>query len=177
MTDPPGPPATREECWARLDRNFFPFFKRVLAEEDDRTVSQDQKTWEWFIEYLTGPMRRRMLWEEARGPYCLGCDGEDGEFAPDHAFSPRDKSGMPPCECKHLLSAHSKGEKGENNPMYSQFEMLTRGKHAVPGMGPVAPLYDYDLMRILWQIALEFEQHRAIATNFFGVTRKANGVP
>ena len=175
MIESLGPPKTKEECWARLDANFFPFFRKTLAKEDDGSITQDKQTWEWFVGYLTGPMRRRFLWEEARGPYCLACEGEGagGEFDPDHEFSPRDRSGMPPCTCNHLLSAHSKGEKGENNPLYNHFETLVRGKHPVPGMGPVAPLYDYDLMRIFWQVAMEFEQHRAVATSFFGVTRKA----
>jgi hypothetical protein len=166
-------PRTREECFARLDKNFLPFFQRMMDTEDSQTLHQDEQVWRWFVDYITGPFMHRLLYEEAQGPKCLACEGEGsaGEWDEFHEFSPRDKTGEPPCLCSHPLGSHTKGEKGENNPMYRYFETLTRAKNPVPGMGPVPPIYDFNLLRLFWEVMYQFEAYRTITTDFFGVTK------
>lgn len=162
-------PLTKEEAFARLDEHFVPTFKRILTTEIRGDLSWDKKSWDWFIDYITGPLMKRILFDEAKGPYCLSCEAEDSEWDSNHDFSPRDRTGMPPCLCGHILQAHSKGERGEANPFYRYFEILSRGKKPVPGMGPNPPLYDTTMIAMMFQLASEFEKFRRDAYNYFGV--------
>ena len=69
----------------------------------------------------------------------------------------------------------SKGEKGENSPMYRYFEMLSRAKKPVPGMGPVPPLYNYEMLVLFWEVLFQFGTYRDHIAAFFGVSK--DGVP
>ena len=130
----------------------------------------DHQAWDWFIDYLTGPFMREVIFDDARGPYCMACEGEgdSGKFDEDHEFSPRDTSGQPPCLCGHILQAHNNGEKGPNHPMYRLFEGLVRAKNPIPGYGPTPPLKDYEMIRFFWQLLYKFEEFRASLEHFFG---------
>ena len=169
MTDPP---KTREEAYARLDAKFLPFFIRIL-ETEPGNFTIDDKAWHFFIDYLTGPFMHRLLYEEAKPAYCIACENEGaaGRFDEYHVYSPNGRL----CHCDHPEGSHSKGEKGENSPFYKYFEMLTRGKKPVPGMGPIPPLYNMDLILPFFQVLMDSDKLVRPVRAFYGV--KEGGPP
>ena len=166
---------SREDHAALVDsfyQEIGPIMRGILGTETDKTIRYDPECWDAFIEALTGPLTREILYgPNTRGPHCVSCDaeGNEGEFDADHEFSPDGKLGNPPCLCRHPSQSHVKGERGENHPQYWAFEMLQRGttKDASGRNFVNQP----GVVRGLWTLLLDFDKYRDGAIRRFKVSR------
>ena len=157
-----------------------PLIRSIMGTKN-ADITYDVEEWECFLESLTNNIRRDILWgPKTRGPFCAVCDseGEAGEFDADHEFSPRDKTGMPPCLCGHQLAYHSRGERGEDHPQYKAIEGFVRIASRDPDNPAYVPVaMNPTYVRGMWTLLSEFEKYRTRALERFKVVRAPDAVP